>query len=179
MATPRSRLSAGILLYRRTSEPVAPAALEVLLGHMGGPFWSQKDAGAWSIPKGEHSPDEAPFAAARREFFEEIGVPVPATSFLPLGSVKQSGGKIVTVWAAEGDLDASTTVSNSFTIEWPPRSGQLRDYPELDRTAWLSVERAREALVRAQTTFLDRLVAALDDGLAAVDLPPTPVDPAG
>lgn len=177
MATPRSKFSAGILLFRRAPGLAAPDALEVLLGHLGGPFWSRKDAGAWSIPKGEHTADEEPLDAARREFFEEIGVAVPATSYLALGSVKQSGGKIVTVWAAEGDLDASTTVSNSFIIEWPPRSGQLREYPELDRTAWLSVKRAREALVRAQTTFLDRLVAALDDGLADIDAWPTPVAP--
>ena len=161
MATPRSKLSAGILLYRLGSGDVPSGGLEVLLGHMGGPFWSRKDAGAWTIPKGEHDLDEDPLDAAKREFREEIGIPVPASSFLPLGSVRQSGGKIVTVWAARGDLDATATVSGSFTMEWPPRSGVLREYPELDRTAWLPPDRARELVIRAQATFVDRLLAAL------------------
>lgn len=179
MATAQSKLSAGILLYRHGAGPVRPAGLEVLLGHMGGPFWSRKDVGAWSIPKGEHGPDEPPLDAARREFFEEIGVPVPATAFLPLGRVTQAGGKIVTVWAAEGDLDASTTVSGSFAMEWPPHSGVLREYPELDRTAWQSADRARALLVRAQATFVDRLVAALGAGGTDVGAPTTAAGPAG
>jgi predicted NUDIX family NTP pyrophosphohydrolase len=136
----------------------------MLVGHMGGPFWSRKDAGAWTIPKGEYEPDEDPLDAAKREFLEEIGVPVPATSYHPLGSVKQSGGKIVSVWAAQGDLDETATVSGMFTMEWPPRSGVMSDFPELDRTAWVTPDRARELLVRAQVTFVDRLVAALADG---------------
>lgn len=164
MAASRARTSAGILLYRvdRTcGRDHEPAGIELLLGHLGGPFWSRKDAGAWSIPKGEVEPDEDLLGTARREFGEEIGQPVPATSFLALGSVRQSGGKIVHVWAAEGDLDASTTHSSTFEIEWPPRSGVLRSYPELDRTAWMSPDRARALLVRAQTTFVDRLLAVV------------------
>jgi predicted NUDIX family NTP pyrophosphohydrolase len=174
MPTPRARTSAGILLYRRGPDDHPSAGLEVLLGHMGGPFWSRKDVGAWTIPKGEYDAGEDALAAARREFFEEIGQPVPATDFLLLGDVRQSGGKIVTVWAAEGDLDASATVSGMFRIEWPPRSGVQREYPELDRTEWFSSERARELVVRAQATFIDRLIAALDptdDGLATPDQP--------
>jgi len=162
MAPARSRLSAGILLYRLGGASNQRAGVEVLLGHMGGPFWSRKDAGAWTIPKGEYGPDEDPLVAARREFGEELGQPVPSTSFQPLGSVRQSGGKIVSVWAAEGDLDASTTVSATFEMEWPPRSGVTRAYPELDRTAWLLPDRARLLLVRAQTTFLDRLLATIE-----------------
>ncbi|MDQ3114191.1 MAG: NUDIX domain-containing protein [Actinomycetota bacterium] len=163
MAPARSRPSAGILLYRLGGTNTRPARVEVLLGHMGGPFWSRKDAGAWTIPKGEYGPDEDPLDAARREFGEEIGRPVPSTSFEPLGSVRQAGGKTVSVWAAEGDLDASTTVSASFEIEWPPRSGVMRSYPELDRTAWLPPDRARLLLVRAQTAFVDRLLATIRD----------------
>ena len=161
MATARSKFSAGILLYRHSPGPDPTAGLEVLIGHMGGPFWSRKDAGAWTIPKGEYTPDEDPLEAAQREFLEEIGVPVPATSYQPLGSVKQSGGKIVTVWAAQGDLDASATVSGSFTMEWPPRSGVMSEFPELDRTAWVAPDRARELLVRAQVGFVDRLLELL------------------
>ena len=119
-------------------------ASRCLLGHMGGPFWSRKDAGAWTHPEGRvRAPTKIHSTAAEREFLEEIGSPVPATSYMPLGSVRQSGGKIVTVWAAEGDLDATATVSGSFTMEWPPRSGLLQEFPELDRTAWLGLEIAR------------------------------------
>lgn len=164
MAAARSRLSAGILLYRMASGQESTDGVEVLLGHMGGPLWSRKDAGAWTIPKGEYDANEDPLDAAKREFIEEIGVPVPATSFLELGTVRQSGGKIVTVWAARGDLDASATVSGTFTMEWPPRSGLMSDFPELDRTAWWSADRARELLVRAQTIFIDRLLDDLDGG---------------
>jgi predicted NUDIX family NTP pyrophosphohydrolase len=128
---------------------------------MGGPLWSRKDAGAWTIPKGEYEAGEKPLEAAKREFQEEVGVPVPASSFLPLGSVRQSGGKIVSVWAAEGDLDAEASVSGSFSMEWPPKSGIWQEFPELDRTAWCSPERAREILIQAQTAFLDRLIAAV------------------
>jgi predicted NUDIX family NTP pyrophosphohydrolase len=157
----RTRYSAGILLFRRHLRDASGSDLEVLLGHMGGPFWSRKDAGAWTIPKGEYEPDEDPLDAARREFEEEIGIPAPASEFLPLGSVRQSGGKTVTVWAAEGDLDAAATVSGTFTIEWPPRSGIQRAYPELDRTEWRSVDQARAVIVTAQAAFLDRLVEAV------------------
>jgi predicted NUDIX family NTP pyrophosphohydrolase len=148
--------SAGLLLYRRTPR------LEVLIGHMGGPFWARKDEAAWSIPKGEYGPGEEPFAVALREFEEELGTPVPADDFLPLGEVKQAGGKVLTVWAAEGDLDAEAAQSNTFSLEWPPRSGRFQEFPEIDRAAWLPVDEARTKLVRGQVPLLDRLLVALD-----------------
>jgi len=152
------RTSAGILLHRRADG----GGVEVLLGHMGGPFWARKDAGAWSIPKGEYSAGEDPFEAAQREFLEELGSPVPASSFLPLGEVRQSGGKVLTVWAAEGDLDVTTAVSNTFTLQWPPRSGRMQEFPEIDRAAWVPVERARELVVKGQVPLLDRLLEQLN-----------------
>jgi predicted NUDIX family NTP pyrophosphohydrolase len=145
-------MSAGILLHRRT-----PAGREVLIGHMGGPFWAKKDAGAWSIPKGEYGPGEDPFAAALREFEEELGTPVPAVDYLPLGELRTTSSKVLTVWAAEGDLDAGRCVSNTFELEWPPRSGRLQQFPEIDRAAWCSLPEAREKLVTGQIGFLDRL----------------------
>ena len=151
------RTSAGLLLYRR-----APG-LEVLLGHMGGPCWAGKDEAAWSVPKGEYGPGEEAFAVALREFEEEVGTPVPADSFLALGEVRQSGAKVLTVWAAEGDLDAATTHSNTFPLEWPPRSGRIQEFPEIDRAAWMSVDEARTKLVRGQVPLLDRLLVALAD----------------
>jgi predicted NUDIX family NTP pyrophosphohydrolase len=150
------RTSAGLLLYRRGG-----AGVEVLIGHMGGPFWARKDEAAWSVPKGEYEPGEEPFAVALREFEEELGSPVPAADFLPLGEVRQSGGKMLTAWAAEGDLDAATTRSNTFVLEWPPRSGRLQEFPEIDRAAWLPVDEARTKLVRGQVPLLDRLLEAL------------------
>ena len=149
--------SAGILLYRFAAD----GTCEVLVGHMGGPFWAKKDAGAWSIPKGEYADGEVPFDVARREFEEELGSPVPATEFVELGQVKQSGGKVLTVWAAEGDLDTTTSVSNTFELEWPPRSGRIQEFPEIDRSAWLTLEAARDALVKGQVPLLDRLAAHL------------------
>jgi predicted NUDIX family NTP pyrophosphohydrolase len=143
------RLSSGILLFRRAPE------LQVLLGHMGGPFWAKKDEHAWSIPKGEHGPDEDALAAARREFAEETGSPAPE-DLVPLGVVK--GSKTLTVWAAEGDLDADAVVSNTFDLEWPPRSGQVQQFPEIDRAAWFDLATARTKLVKGQLPFLDRLV---------------------
>jgi predicted NUDIX family NTP pyrophosphohydrolase len=151
------RTSAGILLHRRADG----GGVEVLLGHMGGPFWARKDAGAWSIPKGEYGAGEDPFQVAQREFLEELGSPVPASSFVPLGEVRQSGGKVLTVWAAAGDLDATTAVSNTFTLEWPPRSGRMQEFPEIDRAAWVPVERARDLLVKGQVPLLDRLLDKL------------------
>jgi len=150
------RHSAGLLLYRTGDDGV-----QVLLGHMGGPFWARKDAGAWTVPKGEHGPDEDPHAAAVREFTEEMGQPPPEGPDLPLGSVRQRGGKTVTVWARAGNLDVATVVSNTFTMEWPPRSGRRQSFPELDRARWLPVARARELVVTAQAELLDRLAAAL------------------
>lgn len=124
---------------------------------MGGPFWARKDAGAWSIPKGEYEPDEAPEAAARREFAEELGLPVPAGELVDLGHARQSTGKMVTVWALEGDLDPDLVVPGTFTMEWPRGSGILQEFPEIDRVAWLGLEPAREKLAAGQRTFLDRL----------------------
>ena len=150
------RRSAGILLWRRGT-----AGPEVLIGHMGGPFWARRDDAAWSVPKGEHGPDDDPLAAALREFGEEMGSPVPTTDLVPLGEVRQSGGKVLTVWAAEGDLDAGAARSNTFTLEWPPRSGRLQEFPEIDRAAWLPVDEARTKLVRGQVPLLDRLLELL------------------
>ena len=151
------RTSAGLLLYRRVP------GLEVLIGHMGGPFWARKDDAAWSVPKGEYGDGEEAFAVALREFEEELGSPVPATDFLPLGEVRQAGGKVLTVWAAEGDLDAAAAVSNTFSLEWPPRSGRIQEFPEIDRAAWMTPDEARSKLVRGQVPLLDRLLAALAD----------------
>jgi len=149
--------SAGLLLHRRAPD----GTLEVLIGHMGGPFWARKDDAAWSVPKGEHEPDEAPQDAARREFSEELGVPVPPGPLTDLGEVRQPSGKRITVWALEADLDVATVVPGTFTLEWPPRSGTLREFPELDRAEWTPVEQARRRLVRGQLPFLDRLLAHL------------------
>ncbi len=144
--------SAGLLLFRRTGPEV-----EVLLGHMGGPYFARRDAGAWTVPKGEYEPDEPAFDAARREFREELGVAPPDGPALPLGEVRQAGGKTVTVWAVEADLDPATVVPGTFTMEWPPKSGRTREFPELDRVAWLPLDRARAVILSAQTAFLDRL----------------------
>jgi predicted NUDIX family NTP pyrophosphohydrolase len=147
-----AKRSAGILLYR-----VARGAPEVLLVHPGGPYWARKDAGAWSIPKGEYEDGEDPRSCALREFEEETGVELPPGGLAELGSVKQKSGKVVTAWAAEGDLDAGAVTSNTFTMEWPPRSGRTSEFPEIDRAGWFEMEAAREKLVPAQTEFLDRL----------------------
>jgi predicted NUDIX family NTP pyrophosphohydrolase len=148
-----AKRSAGILLYR-----IAGGGPEVLLVHPGGPFWARKEAGSWSIPKGEYGDGEEPQACALREFEEETGVGLPPGELLELGSVKQKGGKVVTAWAAEGDLDADSVRSNTFTMEWPPRSGRTAEFPEIDRAGWFAIETAHEKLVAAQTEFLDRLV---------------------
>ena len=150
-----ARTSAGILLHRR-----GPGGVEVLLGHMGGPFWSRKDDGAWSIPKGEHGPDEEPVEAARREFEEELGMPAPAPDLVPLGELRASG-KLLRIWAGEGDLDAAACVSNTFELEWPPRSGRIQEFPEIDRAAWFGLEEARSKLAKGQLAFLDRLLDVL------------------
>jgi len=133
----------------------------VLLAHMGGPLWSRKDEHAWTIPKGEYTADEDPLAAARREFAEELGSPPPDGAWLELGEVRQSGGKTVTAWAVEGEFDPETAVSNTFELEWPPRSGRLQSFPEIDRVAWFDVDTARAKLIAAQVAFLDRLVDAM------------------
>ncbi len=148
--------SAGLLLYR-----VGDDGVQVLIGHMGGPFWARKDAGAWSIPKGEHGPEEDPHAAAVREFTEELGTPPPDGPELPLGTVQQRGGKSVTAWARRGDLDVTTISSSTFELEWPPRSGRRQSFPELDRARWYPLPQARGLVVAAQVELLDRLAAAL------------------
>ncbi|CAN5497484.1 NUDIX domain-containing protein [soil metagenome] len=158
----RGRTSAGIVLYRQRS-----TGFEVLLGHMGGPFWTRKDAGAWTIPKGEHGPDENPFSVACREFSEEIGSEVPDGPVIDLGEARQAGGKRVRAWAVEGDLDVATLVSNTFEMEWPPRSGRRQAFPELDRAEWFDLDTARTKVVTGQVDLLDRL-----DRLVA-ELPPT------
>ncbi|MEV6162660.1 NUDIX domain-containing protein [Streptomyces sp. NPDC052052] len=154
----RTRHSAGLLLFRRPAEATDDrAGFEVLIGHMGGPFWAGRESAAWSIPKGEYGPDEEPGAAARREFEEEFGRPVPDGAWVSLGDARQSGGKTVTVWALEADTDASTAVPGTFTMEWPRGSGVLREFPEIDRFAWFPPQEAAERLVSGQRTFLDRL----------------------
>jgi predicted NUDIX family NTP pyrophosphohydrolase len=145
--------SAGILLYRvRAGEP------EVLLVHPGGPFWARKDRGAWSIPKGEYEEGDDPRAAALREFEEETGRPLDAGELAALGKIKQRGGKVVTAWAAEGDLDPAAITSNTFQLEWPPRSGRMREFPEVDRAQWFALPEARTKILPAQEELLDRLV---------------------
>jgi predicted NUDIX family NTP pyrophosphohydrolase len=143
--------SAGLLLYRRRNHEV-----EVFLAHPGGPFWMNKDDGAWTLPKGEFEPDEEALAAARREFQEETGF-APDGEFLDLGTVTQGSGKIVSAWAIEGDFDPAKLISNFCEVEWPPRSRKMISIPEVDRGAWYSLEEARRKMFRAQLPFLDRL----------------------
>jgi predicted NUDIX family NTP pyrophosphohydrolase len=145
-------------MFRRSG-----AGLEVLLVHPGGPFWAKKDRGAWTIPKGEYTADEEPLAAAQREFVEETGAR-PHGTFAPLGEVKQPGGKHVTAWAVEGDFDPAALVSGTFELEWPPRSGRMRSYPEVDRAQWFSLEEARDRILPAQRPFIDRLEQLLARG---------------
>jgi predicted NUDIX family NTP pyrophosphohydrolase len=148
-----ARQSAGVLLHRERD-----GVREVLLVHPGGPFWANRDAGAWSIPKGEHEDGDDPRACALREFEEELGTPVPAgTPLTEIGSVRLRSGKRVTAFAAAGDLDPEAIRSNTFTIEWPPRSGTTREFPEVDRAGWFTLEQAREKLNPAQAALLDRL----------------------
>ncbi|HEX5123298.1 MAG TPA: NUDIX domain-containing protein [Rhodanobacteraceae bacterium] len=147
--------SAGILLYRRRG-----GAVEVLLAHPGGPFWARRDDGAWTIPKGLIDAGETAEAAARREFHEELGTEAVG-NLVPLGSVRQRGGKHVEAFALEGDFDVSALTSNTFETEWPPRSGRMQTYPELDRAAWMDLAMARIKLLEAQRPLLDRLEAAL------------------
>ncbi|HEY1574208.1 MAG TPA: NUDIX domain-containing protein [Pseudonocardiaceae bacterium] len=144
--------SAGILVFRGAGEQ-----RELLIAHMGGPFWARKDDGAWSIPKGECEPGEDEVTAARREFTEELGLPVPAGELRPLGSARQSTGKIVTIWAVEGDLDPAAMVPGTFELEWPRGSGNRREFPEVDRAAWCGLTVARTKLVKGQRVFVDRV----------------------
>ena len=142
-------------MYKRASE-----ALQILLVHPGGPFWAKKDAGAWSIPKGEYEADEAPLSAAKREFAEELGS-VPRGECHPLGEVTQRGGKIVTGFALEGDLDVSAIKPGVFEMEWPPRSGRMQSFPEIDRAAWFSPEEARVKILESQRELIDRLLSLI------------------
>jgi predicted NUDIX family NTP pyrophosphohydrolase len=148
--------SAGILLHRR-----GEAGVEVLLVHPGGPFWARKDLGAWSIPKGELDEGEDPRACAVREFAEETGTQLPDGALDDLGSVKLKSGKVVVAFAVAGDLDPATVVSNTFELEWPPRSGRTQTVPEIDRAEWFGLDAAREKLNPAQAAFVDRLEALL------------------
>ncbi|MFD3545356.1 NUDIX domain-containing protein [Streptomyces sp. NPDC058655] len=155
--------SAGLLLFRRTPGGPGPdgSGIEVLLGHMGGPLWAGRDDGGWAIPKGEYGPDETPRDAARREFTEEIGLPPPEGPYVPLGEVRLTSGKLVTIWAVEADLDPALMVPGTFSMEWPPHSGTVREFPELDRVAWFAPEVAERKVMPPQVPFLERLLAHL------------------
>jgi predicted NUDIX family NTP pyrophosphohydrolase len=150
-----AKKSAGILLYRRRK-----AGLEVMLVHPGGPFWAKKDLGAWSIPKGEYDDGEEPETAARREFLEELGIDATAT-LIPLGEVKQKAGKIVVAFGMEGDFDVATIRSNTFEMEWPPKSGKRIIVPEVDRAGWFGITEGREKILAGQAPLLDRLAAVV------------------
>lgn len=152
------RTSAGIVLWRERE-----GRLEVLLGHPGGPYFAGKDAGHWTVLKGEVDPGEDLLAVARREFEEETGHPLPEGRTLELGEIRQKSGKRVLAWAAQGDLDTATALSNSFEMEWPPRSGRMREFPEIDRVEWFGLDEAREKIKAAQAPFLHRLERALAD----------------
>jgi predicted NUDIX family NTP pyrophosphohydrolase len=151
------RRSAGILLWRHATGD----EIEVLLGHPGGPLFARKDHGHWTIPKGEIEAGEAAWDVARREFTEETGFPVPTGAPLELGEIRQKGGKLVVAWALEGDLDVDAAHSNTFWLEWPPRSGRRIEVPEIDRVTWFTLDEARAHIKETQIPFLDRLVAAL------------------
>jgi predicted NUDIX family NTP pyrophosphohydrolase len=156
------KLSAGLLVYRRSD-----SGLEVLLVHPGGPYWAKKDDGAWSIPKGEYEPDEDPLGVAVREFEEEIGKTPPDPSGAAwLGELRQPSGKVVSAWAVEGDVDVGVVHSNTFEMEWPPRSGRTKEFPEVDRAAWFGLEEARRKLHRGQVGAIDRLSDLLDGSRA-------------
>ncbi len=154
------RPSAGVVLFRRGG-----SGLEVLLAHMGGPYWAARDDGAWSIPKGEYDDGETAWDTARREFAEEIGQPLPDDAApLELGEITQRNGKVVTAFGVEGDVDPQTAHSNTFQLEWPPRSGRLQDFPEIDRVAWFTPEVAAAKAVIGQAPLFERLAARLADG---------------
>ena len=153
-----TKLSAGILLYRTRDRMI-----QVLLVHPGGPFWARKDDGAWSIPKGEYAEGDDPLDVAKREFREETGSDVLGT-FRPLSPLKQPSGKVIAAWAVEGDLDAAAITSNSFSLEWPPKSGKQHQFPEVDRAGWFDLAAARTKLLPGQRPFLDQLVALLRSG---------------
>jgi predicted NUDIX family NTP pyrophosphohydrolase len=145
-----------LLLYR-----IVDGAPEVLLVHPGGPFWRRRDEGAWSIPKGEIEPGETLEGVARREFAEELGQAPPQGDLMPLGTVRQAGGKVVHAWAARGDLDVSYVSSSTFAMEWPAKSGRMQNFPEVDRAEWFGLAEARRKILPAQQTFIDRLEGLL------------------
>jgi predicted NUDIX family NTP pyrophosphohydrolase len=148
--------SAGLLLWRRRDD-----GLEVFVAHMGGPFWARKDAAAWTIPKGEYLPDEDPLLAARREFVEEVGVAAPELDYVKLGEFRQASGKVVTAFAAESDFEVDEVHSNTFPVEWPPRSGRIQEFPEIDRAEWMSVAEATWRVVKGQVAMLEALTDAV------------------
>ncbi len=154
--TPVRRESAGLLVYR-----VRDGTVEVLLVHPGGPFWQKRDDGAWSIPKGEVAENEVGVDVARREFQEELGIAPPEGALSALAEVRQAGGKVVHAWAVAGDVDVSQITSNTFEIEWPPHSGKMRKFPEVDRAGWFDLATARRKLLPAQREFVDRLETML------------------
>jgi predicted NUDIX family NTP pyrophosphohydrolase len=148
------KFSAGVLLYRRDND-----GLGVFLVHPGGPYWQKKDLGAWSIPKGEYKAGEDPLSAAKREFQEETGFAPPTGEWISLSEVKLSSGKVINAWAVEGDCDAGAIRSNAFSMEWPPKSGKMQEFPEVDRAAWFTLPAANEKIHPAQQEFLVRLAA--------------------
>jgi predicted NUDIX family NTP pyrophosphohydrolase len=155
-----TKKSAGILMYRYVEN-----AFEVLLVHPGGPFWSKRDVGAWSIPKGEFGPNEDPETSAKREFAEELGIQ-PEGDLLPLGEIRQRGGKVVIAFALRGNFDVSVLRSNTFEIEWPPRSGKVESFPEVDRAEWFDLTAARDKIIEGQRPFLDRIIRVCHAGPA-------------
>ncbi|GAA14047.1 NUDIX domain-containing protein [Gordonia alkanivorans] len=161
MTVSKTRRSAGVLLFRRADS----GGVELLLAHPGGPIWARKpDEGSWSIPKGLLDADESEWDAARREYLEEIGSPVPDGPHIDLGEVKLKSGKVVIGFAVEGDLDVTTVVSNAFEMAWPPQSGRMQSFPEIDRAEWFDPETAKRKLNPAQAVFVDRLLDALPTG---------------
>jgi predicted NUDIX family NTP pyrophosphohydrolase len=153
-----AKKSAGLLMYRRLG-----GVLEIFLVHPGGPFWAKKDEGAWSIPKGEYTPGEDPFEVAKREFQEETGFQAGG-DFIPLTPRKQPSGKVISAWALEGDCDATSIRSNTFSMEWPPHSAKQQEFPEVDRAGWFTVQAAKEKILKGQVPFLDELSEILKEG---------------
>ena len=166
------KLSAGLIVYRQACN-----GIEVLIAHMGSPWWAKKDAGAWSIPKGEYQEGEDPKANAEREFKEELGEDAPQGERLELGTIEQKNNKTVIAWAVKGDLDISHTTSNKITIEWPPRSGRMQEFPEIDRVAYFPLDVAAQKLVPAQVELLERLGRKLGTGMRRPEEPVKPSQP--
>jgi predicted NUDIX family NTP pyrophosphohydrolase len=161
--------SAGIVVYRQINDQP-----EVLLAHMGSPWWVKKDLGAWSIPKGLVEEGEEPLEAAKREFQEEFGLQVPKGDFTPLGQIQQNNNKVVTAWAIESDIDASKVRSNTFKVEWPPRSGKTQEFPEIDRAEWFTFPEAAKRLVPGQTGLLENLANTLHASFSVGQVPDPP-----